>query len=384
MFGKGFPTLIVISLKSYVRNRQAIFFGFFFPLVFMGIFGLPNFGGGKLDIGIVDNAHTQASQAYVKAVGSVKSVTVHTGAEAEEKSQLQGGHRDLVLVIPSGFGDTAASAAPCAPGNHCPPPPPAPFVGPRPVTLTAYLNKANPAASGTAQIIVDQVATAFSFQAAQVQPAYTIQAKELPGHTTTYTDTLVPGIIGFSIMQTGIFSLAFALVRLRDAGILRRLLATPMRITDFMAAQVISRLVMGVAQIALLLAVGFYILKFNMQGNLFEFLILATYGSTVFIALGFIIAGASKNEDSVPAIANIATIPMMFTSGVFFSRDVLPGWLATVSGFFPLTYLIDSLRNISVQGQHLFDVRGQLLGITVWLAVCVLLATRLFKAEAST
>jgi ABC-2 type transport system permease protein len=172
-------------------------------------------------------------------------------------------------------------------------------------------------------------------------------------------------------------------VRLRDAGILRRLLATPMRITDFMAAQVISRLVVGVVQIGLLLAVGFFLLKFRMQGNIAEFIVMATFGSTVFIALGFIIAGASKNEDSVPAIANIVTIPMMFTSGVFFSRDVLPDWLARVSGFFPLTYLIDSLRNISVQGQHLPDVRGQLLGIAVWLAICVLLATRLFKAEAS-
>ncbi|HEV1998492.1 MAG TPA: ABC transporter permease, partial [Candidatus Dormibacteraeota bacterium] len=249
--------------------------------------------------------------------------------------------------------------------------------------LTAYLNKANPAASGTAEIVVDKIATGFSFQAAGVRPAYTIQSQELPGHAQTYIDTLIPGIIGFSIMQTGIFSLAFALVRLRDAGMLRRLLATPMRITDFMAAQVLSRLIMGVAQILLLLAVGFLLFHFSMKGNLLEFVLVATFGSTVFIALGFIIAGASKNEDSVPAIANIATIPMMFTSGVFFSRDVLPGWLATISGFFPLTYLIDSLRNISVQGQSIIDVRGQVLGITVWLVITIFLATRLFKAEAA-
>ena len=383
MFGKGFPTLIAISLKSYYRNRQAIFFGFFFPLVFMGIFGLLNFNSGtKMEVGVVDQADNAQSQAYIKAVSGVKSVTVHTGSEVAERALLQAGHRDLVLVIPAVFGQTTVATTTCPPGTQgCKPGPP---LVPRPATLTAYLNKANPAASGTAQIIVEQVATAFSFRAAGVQPAYSIQARDLPGHSTSYTDTLVPGIIGFSIMQTGIFSLAFALVRLRDAGILRRMMATPMRITDFMAAQVISRLVMGVAQILLLLAVGFYFLKFNMTGNLVEFLILATYGSTVFIALGFIIAGASRNEDSVPAIANIATIPMMFTSGVFFSRDVLPPWLASVSGFFPLTYLIDSLRNISVQGRHLFDVRVQLLGITVWLVLCVVLASRLFKAEAST
>ena len=375
--GKGFPALLSISLKSYVRNRQAIFFGFFFPLVFMGIFGLLNFGGaGKFDIGVVDQANNAQSVAFLKAVESVPSAKVHTGGLAEEKSAMLGGHRDLVLVIPTEFGGSADCLGTTATYH-----PTCPY-RPQPATLTAYTNKANPQASGTAQIIVDHIATGFSFRAAGVMPAYTIAAQDLPGKTQTYIDTLIPGIIGFSIMQTGIFSLAFGLVRLRDAGMLRRLLATPMRITDFMAAQVLSRLIMGVAQILLLLAVGFFLFHFNMQGSLLQFVVLGTFGSTVFIALGFIIAGASKNEDSVPAIANIATLPMMFTSGVFFSRDVLPGWLATVSSFFPLTYLIDSLRGIAVQGQNLIDLRVQVLGITVWLVLCVLLATRLFKAEA--
>ena len=368
--GKGFPALLSTSLKSYVRNRQAIFFGFFFPLVFMGIFGLLNFGGaGKFDIGVVDQANNAQSGAFLKAIESVPSAKVHTGGLDAEKTAMLGGHRDLVLVIPAEFGAIAPSGPP---GRLTRPP----------LKLTAYTNKANPQASGTAQIIVDHIATGFSFQALGSQPPYQVVSQDLPGKTQTYIDTLIPGIIGFSIMQTGIFSLAFGLVRLRDAGILRRLLATPMRITDFMAAQVLSRLIMGVAQILLLLAVGFFLFHFNMQGSLLQFVVLGTFGSTVFIALGFIIAGASKNEDSVPAIANIATLPMMFTSGVFFSRDVLPGWLATVSSFFPLTYLIDSLRGIAVQGQNLFDLRVQVLGITVWLVICVFLATRLFKAEA--
>jgi ABC-2 type transport system permease protein len=364
VFGKGFLVLLSTSLKAYYRNRQAIFFGFIFPLVFMGIFGLLNFGGvGKLDIGIADQANNAQSQAFIKAIGDIKSVTVHRGSESAEKSQLQLGHRDAVAVLPPEFGTAAPARAPIA--------------------ITTYLNTTNPGAAQTARIIVDQVATGFSFASLGAQPPYVIQTRELPGRNLTYIDTLIPGIIGFSIMQTGIFSLAFALVRLRDAGILRRLLATPMRITDFMAAQVLSRLIMGVLQIVLLLAVSFLLFKFQMRGNIFEFVAVATFGSTIFIALGFIIAGASKNEDSVPAIANIATIPMMFTSGVFFSRDVLPGWLATVSGYFPLTYLIDSLRGISVQGKSLLDVRTEIIGITVWLAITVFLATRLFKAEPS-
>ena len=284
MVGKGFLVLLSTSLKAYYRNRQAIFFGFIFPLVFMGIFGLLNFGGaGKLDIGIADQASNPQSQAFIKAVQDIKSVNVHTGSEGAEKSALQLGHRDAVAVLPPEFGAAVQPGAPASP-----------------VTITTYLNSANPAAAQTARIIVDQVATGFSFATLRARPPYVVRSRELPGKTLTYIDTLIPGIIGFSIMQTGIFSLAFALVRLRDAGVLRRMLATPMRITDFMAAQVLSRLIMGVAQILLLLAVSFLLFKFQMRGNLVEFVAVATFGSTIFIALGFIIAGASKNEDSVP------------------------------------------------------------------------------------
>ena len=190
MFGQGFPTLLAISIKSYVRNRQAMFFGFFFPLVFMGIFGLLNFGGPtKLDIGVADQARNTQSQAFAKALSSIKSVNLHTGTESSEKAALQGGHRDLVLVIPAEFGQYAVPAPSAGPpGAKCPTPAPQA----KPATLTAYLNKANPQSAGTAEIIVDHVATGFSFQAARTQPAYMVATRSATASTRYCSKSMPP------------------------------------------------------------------------------------------------------------------------------------------------------------------------------------------------
>src|SRR5207245_7955064 len=123
------------------------------------------------------------------------------------------------------------------------------------------------------------------------------------------------------------------------SGILRRLIATPMRRTDFLVAQVLTRVIMGMVQVALLLTIAVTFLHFRLAGNVGYLLLSAAVGSMVFIALGFVIAGLAKNEDSVPALANIVVLPMMFLSGVFFPVSTVPAWLRIISDRLPLTYL---------------------------------------------
>ena len=59
----------------------------------------------------------------------------------------------------------------------------------------------------------------------------------------------------------------------------------------------------------------------------------------------------------------------------------MPEWLQTITQYSPLTYVSDALRSISVDGASLWAVRTDLLGIFIWLAITVVLATRLFKWE---
>jgi ABC-2 type transport system permease protein len=353
-----FVMLTLSSLKAYFRNRGAIFFSLLVPLMIMGIFGLINFGNStpSVNIGVVDQAHNQVSSRIISSLEGIKAVKLHTGGLDSEKHELQQGNRDLVAVLPSSIGQGTTA-------------------------ITAYYNQGNPQNSQVAIAIMNQFVDRASFAFAGISPALTLDAKPVQSRNLTYVDFLVPGMIALSIMQTGLFGVVFTFVQWKQRGILRRLMATPMRVRDFFFSQLVTRLATVALQIVVLLAVGYFLFHFHFAGNLLYLLIVGIIGGGIFLAMGLAISGASKSEETAAPIANLVSLPLMFLSGIFFSRSNMPEWLQTVTQYSPLTYVSDALRSISVDGASLWAIRTDLLGIFVWLAIAVVLATRLFKWE---
>jgi ABC-2 type transport system permease protein len=361
----AFPALLISSLKAYARNRSAMFFSLLVPLLIMVIFGLLNLGGSVSErVAVVDDAHNGGSQQIIRALHAVPVLKVSQGALDAERAALKNGDVDLVVVLPADLPPSFAGDATT-----------------RPVTITEYTNQARPQDTAVAGGVVQRVFDNLQHFASGTPPPILVQEQPVSGKNLTYVDFLVPGIISLSIMQTGIFSVGFALVAMKRTGILRRLMATPMNITDFMVAQVGTRMIMSAAQVVILLSVALLFFKFHMNGNALILLAVAILGSGIFIAIGFAIAGYAKSEDAVPALANIVVLPMMFLSGVFFSRNGEPDWLHRISDYLPLTFLTDAIRGVSVDGASLWTIRGDLLGIAVWVLIAVFLATRLFRWE---
>jgi ABC-2 type transport system permease protein len=346
------------SLKAYFRNRGAIFFSLLVPLMIMTIFGLINFGNNtpNVNIGIVDQANNQISGRIVAGLKQVKAVKLHTGSLDGEKHELEQGNRDLVAVIPKTIGQGSSA-------------------------ITAYYNQGNPQNSQVAIAIMNQFVDRASFAFAGVTPVMTLDTKPVQSRNLTYVDFLVPGMIALSIMQTGLFGVVFTFVQWKQRGILRRLMATPMRVRDFFFSQLVTRLTTVALQIGVLIAVGILAFHFHFSGNLLYLLIVGIVGGGIFLAMGLAISGAAKSEETAAPIANLISLPLMFLSGVFFPRSAMPGWLQTITQYSPLTYVSNALRSISIDGASLWAVRVDLLGIIIWLAIAVVLATRLFKWE---
>jgi ABC-2 type transport system permease protein len=358
MKSNPFVMLTWSSLKAYFRNRGAIFFSLLVPLMIMGIFGLINFGNttASVNIGVVDQAHNQVSDRIITSLRDIKAVKLHTGSLEGEKQQLQQGNRDLVAVLPASIGQGSTA-------------------------ITAYYNQGNPQNSQVAMAIMNQFVDRASFAFAGVSPALTLDARPVQSRNLTYVDFLVPGMIALSIMQTGLFGVVFTFVQWKQRGILRRLMATPMRVRDFFFSQLVTRLSTVALQIGVLLAVGLGLFHFHFAGNILYLLIVGIIGGGIFLAMGLAISGASKSEETAAPIANLVSLPLMFLSGVFFARSSMPEWLQTITQFSPLTYVTDALRSISIDGASLWAIRTDLLGILVWLAIAVMIATRLFKWE---
>jgi ABC-2 type transport system permease protein len=71
----------------------------------------------------------------------------------------------------------------------------------------------------------------------------------------------------------------------------------------------------------------------------------------------------------------------MFLSGVFFPREAMPDFLAGITAFLPLTYVIEALRAIVNEGATMMMLGPELLGMAVWVVISFVIAVRLFRWE---
>ncbi len=343
----------------YYRNRQAIFWTLVLPLMFIVIFGLLNFGSfTNVDLGLVDEADTPIAQTLKGVLGSSDIVDLFLGERDAEILALEEGDRDIVVVIPPGFGESEASS-----------------------TIQVFYADEQFQRAQVGQGIVQGVLDEATIRRASVDQRLGIEAQAVESKGLEYVDFLVPGIIAMAIMQMGIFSVVFSLIQYRQQGVLRRLNATPIRPHNFLVGQVFTRLLVSIVQVAVLLGVGVLVFDVKVTGNFGYLFVLAVLGGALFIAIGFVISGFAKNEEVGAPLANIVALPMMFLSGVFFPTDTLPAVLEDIVQYLPLTFLADGMREVAIQGASLTEIPWEVLGLVVWLALAFFAATRVFRWE---
>jgi ABC-2 type transport system permease protein len=338
----------------FFRQGEAILWSVLLPLFMIFLFSFVNFDGlGTVTLGVVNNSR---DTILVSQLRTIRTLQVIPGSEGEELEQLKKGERALVLVLPPQF----------EPWD--------------PDSLTLYVNAHKPQETQAGQIMIQRVIDELALQKNAV-PRPALKTQVVNSLNLSYIDFLLPGVLAMSIMQGGIFGVAFSFVLLKKRGILRRMLVTPMSPGDFIIAQVAMRLLVLMGQIGIMVYAGMWVFNIHFVGSLLNMLVVGILGGIIFLAIGFTLSGISKSEDQVAPLANVITLPMLFLSGVFFSRSNLPGFAHTITNFFPLTYLTDGLRLISTEGATLPMIWPQLAGLTVWVLITVFLAIKAFRWE---
>jgi ABC-2 type transport system permease protein len=350
--------LTIASLKMFIRQREAILWTLILPLFIVFLFGFVDFDGvGKLHVGLV-NESADSAEELEAALRDVKALEVWTGERDVEMAELGRGERDLVVVLEENTADEPRWRV-RAYGD--------PEAKPREVQLAAL------AVQG---VFDDRLIEVHGLGNRTLMQVAAVQTRNL-----RYIDFLIPGVISMSIMQMGIFGVAFGFVSLKKRGILRTLSVTPLMASDFIFAQVFTRVSVLMLQMVLMVGVGVLFLDLHFVGDLFLMLLLGLLGAIVFIGIGFSLAGIARSEDQVAPLANLITVPMLLLSGVFFSRSNLPAALEAVTEVFPLTFLADGLRQVAIEGASIAEVLPQFAGLGVWCAIAVVAAVRLFRWE---
>jgi len=206
-----------------------------------------------------------------------------------------------------------------------------------------------------------------------------LRAKDNDEQGGKYIFFLLPGLIGTNIMGGGLFGVGYALVDMRVRKLFKRMMATPMRHSDFLLSLLLSRFVFLLPEMATLLLVGHYGLGVPIDGSIFTLIVVIVVGAAAFAGIGLLLGCRTEKAESMSGLLNMVMLPMYVFSGVFFSSKRFPDEAQPIIQALPLTQLNDALREVMLEGKSLLEVSWRIGILAAYAVVCFALALRYFK-----
>lgn len=194
------------------------------------------------------------------------------------------------------------------------------------------------------------------------------------GNSMVYSNYVLPGMIALTIMQGGVYSLAYWMVDLKARGIIKRLLATPLKQWQMAISLVVARLVVVIVQVIILTLLGVLVFGAQFSGNVFSVLVLVLEGGAIFLLIGLLISVFAKSYDSAAPITSAIALPLTFLGNIFYPIDALPHGLQIFARLLPITYLADGLRQAYLYPFNFVLIGKDILILAIWL-VAILIAT---------
>lgn len=360
-------TFVRINTKRFFRDRTAIFFTIGFPLIFLFVFGSLNGNNSSVsfNVALINESTTSFAKDFEKNLDESDTVKVNQEVTSldEAKEKMSRSELDATIIMPENFGEVQEGKA-------------------YPSGEVKVVYTQNNAQSGVAltSILQSQFQAINQKLVPSVSP-FTVASEELNENSLSAFDYTFAGLLGFAIIGMGIFGPINVFPELKKMGILRRLSTTPLRVWQYFVSTMIGQAIIGLLAIAVMFAVAIAVFHLQVVGNWVELAIFIIFSIIMILGIGLALGGWAKNERQVAPLANIVVFPMMFLSGTFFPRFLMPEWLQNISAFLPLTPVIDGIRLISTEGAHFINILPQIGLIGAWLVVIYVIAFKVFRWE---
>jgi ABC-type multidrug transport system permease subunit len=324
-----------------VREPEAIFWVFVFPIILAAILGLA-FRSKPPDVLPVAVAAGPHADARLSALSSAPELTARVLPESEARQALARGR--VVLVV-------SADDVP------------------------TYAYDPTQPESRTARLAVDAALQ----RAAGRGDAFTPARAEVTEPGGRYVDFLVPGLLGMNLMGTGMWGIGFSLVVARNGNLLKRLVAAPVRRSHLLAAQLTSRLLFLVPEAGALLLFAYFVLGVPMRGSVLLLIAVSLLGALAFSGLGLLTAARPRTIEGISGVMNLVMVPMWIFSGIFFSTERFPATMQPFVQALPLTALNDALRGVMLEGLGLVTLAPELALLAFWGAISFAGAVKFFR-----
>ena len=331
--------LTVFRLKEFIREPDAVFWVFVFPLLLTLALGFAfrEKPPDRIPVGIAEGA---AAQKYLAAMKKSPALQPRVYAIEAGREELRRGK--ISLFVEGG-------------------------------AVPVYRFDPTRPDSRTARVEVDDALQG----GAGRRDAFQAKEVKVAEQGSRYVDFLVPGLIAMNLMGTGMWSISFAVVNARLKKLLKRFLATPMRKWQFLVAQFISRLVFLVFEVAIVAAFAWLVFDVEIRGSFLLFCLICLLGGAAFAGIGILVSSRAKTLEAVSGLMNVVMMPMWICSGVFFSYERFPDAVKPLIRALPLTALADALRMVMNDGSA--AVLPQVINLVLWTVVSGVVGLKIFR-----
>jgi ABC-2 type transport system permease protein len=359
------------SLQAMFRSPSAVIFSLGFPLVFILVFGFIGGGGTSVTIALKNPAD---SSNYVIRAMQAGIVRIQKKDDRDNPLLLKDSG---YLVNELTKGKIAAIVSIDSSES--------------PAGFTQYKIKTQTSSASADQYPILKMAiaqTIMMIEDRKIPDQFKmISMQELPeisGRQYTMIDFILPGMLGFSLLGSAVFGVAFVFFNLRQTLVLKRFYATPINRKNIVLGEALSRVCFQMMTSIVIILAGHYFFHFTLINGFTTFLemmVLSFIGIVVFMGFGFIISSVAKNESTIPPFANIFTLPQFLLGGTFFQTTAFPKWLQGFCELLPLKQLNDAMRNIAFEGASLIDCGKQIGILFLWGIIIYAVTIKTFKWE---
>lgn len=328
-------------LIEMVREPEAIFWVFIFPVLIAGVLALAfrNRPPEAIEVAVVESA---VSASHASALEAAPELAVRA---LPKDAALRALVRGAVVLVVTGEDPPGYVLDPTRPESRA------------------------------ARLVVDAALQA----AAGRTDAFEAEITRVVEPGSRYIDFFVPGLLGMNLMGTGIWGIGFHLVVARNGNMLKRFIAAPVRRSHLLGANILSRLLFLVPEVIVLLGFAWFVLGVPIRGSASVLGVVILLGAMAFSGIGLLTASRARTIEGVSGLMNFIMVPMWICSGIFFSTDRFPDAAQPFVQALPLTALNDALRAVMLDGAGLSAVGGELALLAAWGSVSFVVATKIFR-----
>ncbi len=342
----SFLNLVAIQFREFVREPASLFWSLLFPIGLSGVLGLAFTEKDPVTsrVAVERNAYVAPLQTKLEAIDPDtlllnRFAFVYT-SRADALLRLKRG--EIALIVE-----------------------------PLPAGRLAYHFDPRNEVARTQYLLLDKELSEAPGRESQIRPVQTQGSR--------YIDFLIPGMIALGIMNSCVWGIGWGVIEWRIKKLLRQMVATPMRKTEFLLAHFATRLTLCMVEAGFLLLFAGTLFGVGLTGSPLAFAMVFTSGVAAFAGIAMLVAARPQKTYVGSGMINLVTLSLTIVSGIFFSYTNFPGWAAGLIEYLPLTLLADLLRKVFNEGAGLAQVAGKSVVLLAYGLVFFTAGLRVFK-----